>query len=90
MKIVILGSCRYGPYTILAVPDPIPGLHNTEEGYRVAAKKFYPAIEQADEVWVYAPDSIGEHTQRDIDFAFSKGKKVRVIWGEMQKKKRRR
>ena len=75
-KIVILGSCRYGPYTILAVPDPIPGLHNTEEGYRKAAEKFYPAIDQADEVWVYAPDGVGEHTGRDLEYAKKLGKKI--------------
>jgi hypothetical protein len=84
MKIVILGSCRFGPYEILAVPDPIPGLHNTEEGYRKAAEKFYPAIEQADVVWVYAPDGAGEHTSRDIAYARKMGKKIMWLMEEQK------
>jgi hypothetical protein len=78
-KIVILGSCRFEPYEILAVPNKIPNAWNTEEGYKKASDKFYPAIEKADEIWVYAPDGIGEHTQRDINFAISKGKTIRII-----------
>jgi len=78
-KIVILGSCRYEPYEILAVPNKIPGAWNTEKGYRKAAEKFYPAIDKADEVWVYAPDGVGEHTARDIQYALSKGKKIREV-----------
>jgi hypothetical protein len=78
-KIVILGSCRFEPYTFLAVPNKIPGLWNTEEGYKKAAEKFYPAMDQADEVWIYAPDGVGEHTQRDIDYALSIGKEVKVL-----------
>jgi hypothetical protein len=74
-KIVVLGSCRHGPYIVLAVPNPIPGLYNTEEGYQEACKTFYPAIDKADVVLVYNPErTIGEHTQRDIDYACSKGK----------------
>jgi hypothetical protein len=75
-KIVVLGSCRFAPYTILAVPDPIPGAHNTEAGYEIAAAKFYPAIGECDEVWVNAPDGIGEHTGRDILYALGRGKPV--------------
>lgn len=76
-KIVIVGSCKFAPYSILAVPDPIPNLHNTEEGYKMASKKFYPVIRKCDCCLVYAPDrKIGEHTQRDIDYARSQGKKV--------------
>ena len=78
-KIVILGSCRFSPYIFLAVPEPIPGLHNTEEGYQTASKKFYPAINEADEIWVYAPDGIGEHTGRDLEYALSKKKIIRII-----------
>jgi len=81
MKIVILGSCRFAPYQILALPDPIPNAWNTEEGYQIACKKFYPAIDEADEVWVYAPERIGEHTFRDIQYALSKGKIVRFLRG---------
>ena len=79
MKIVILGSCRFSPYEILAVPDPIPGAHNTERGYQIAFKRFKPAIDQADEVWVYAPHGIGEHTLRDMNYALSRSKVVRII-----------
>lgn len=78
-KIVILGSCRYVPYEMLAVPNKIPNAWNTEEGYQIASKKFYPAIEKADLILVYAPDGIGEHTQRDIDYAKKKGKKIVMI-----------
>jgi hypothetical protein len=79
MKVVILGSCRFAPYEIIAVPDPIPNAHNTEKGYAIAFKKFKPAIDQADEVWVYAPDGIGEHTRRDLNYALSQDKTVRII-----------
>lgn len=79
MKIVILGSCRFEPYEILAVPNKIPNAWNTEKGYQIATKKFYPAIEKADIVIVYAPDGIGEHTKRDMKYAESLGKKIVVI-----------
>jgi hypothetical protein len=80
VKIVILGSCRHAPYEILAAPDPLPGCGNDEAGYREACKKFYPAIDKADLVLVYAPDGrIGEHTVRDMDYAISKQKNVSVI-----------
>ena len=77
VKIVILGSCRFEPYEILAVPKRNE-LGDTEEGYQLATKKFYPAIDKADVVFVYAPDGIGPHTKRDIDYAISKGKPVAV------------
>jgi hypothetical protein len=82
-KIVILGSCRFDPYEILAVPNKIPNAWNTEKGYKIAAKKFHPAIEKADCVIVYDPDGIGEHTQRDIDYAKSHGKEVIYLYGSM-------
>lgn len=75
-KIVILGSCRFEPYEILAVPNKIPNAWNTEEGYQIACKIFHPAIEQADVVLVYAPDGVGIHTQRDINYAREKGKTI--------------
>jgi len=79
-KIVILGSCRYEPYEILFVPKKIPGLWNTEEGYKKASERCYPAIDQADEVWVYVPDGrIGEHTKRDIEYALKRKKTIRII-----------
>ena len=78
-KIVILGSCKYGPYEILAVPNKIPGAWNTEKGYQIAAKKFYPAIKEADMILVYAPDGIGEHTGRDIAEARRQGKEIYII-----------
>lgn len=71
VKIVILGSCRFEPYEILFVPKKVKGKWNTEEGYKMASKKCYKAIEEADEIWVYVPDGIGGHTQRDINFALS-------------------
>lgn len=82
VKIVILGSCRFDPYEILAVPNKIPGAWNTEQGYQTAAKTFYPAIEQADVVFVYAPDGIGEHTARDIAHAAKHGKPIVIYCKE--------
>jgi len=84
-KFVILGSCRFAPYEILVVPEPIPTLHNTEEGYKIASQKFYPAIDQADVIIVYAPDGIGEHTHRDIKYAQQKGKRVFMLHPLMTK-----
>lgn len=75
-KIVILGSCRFEPYEILAVPNKIPGAPNTDEGYKVAIQTFYPAMDEADIVLVYAPDGVGIHTQRDINYAREKGKTI--------------
>ncbi len=73
---VMLGSCRFEPYNFLAVPNMIPGAWNTDAGYAIAAKVFYPAMDKADVIIVYAPDGIGKHTQLDIDYARSIGKKV--------------
>jgi hypothetical protein len=78
-KIVVLGSCKHEPYEVLAMPNKIPNAWNTEKGYKVACKKFYPAIKQADIIIVYAPNGIGEHTQRDIDFAKSQGKPIFIV-----------
>ena len=76
---VILGSCRFEPYEILAVPNKIPNAWNTEKGYRKAFEIFKPAIDGADLVIVYAPDGIGEHTQRDIDYARKQGKPIFLV-----------
>lgn len=78
-KFVILGSCRFAPYEFLAVPNPIPGAWNTEEGYKKASEIFYPAIAQADAVLVYAPDGIGEHTARDILEAVNQKKEIFLV-----------
>lgn len=78
VKIVILGSCRFEPYEILAVPKKNPKW-NTEEGYEMSTEKFYPAIDEADIVLVYAPDGIGEHTGRDIEYAKRQNKSIFVI-----------
>lgn len=75
-KFVLLGSCRFDPYEMLAVPNKIPGAWNTEEGYKIAAQKFYPAMDEADVIVVFAPDGIGRHTQMDIDYARKIGKIV--------------
>ena len=76
VKIVFLGSCRFSPYEILAVPDPIPGAWNTDEGYEIAFKVFKPAIENADVVIVHNPDGVGEHTGRDLNYAKSLNKHI--------------
>lgn len=78
-KIVILGSCRFEPYEVIAKPEKVEGKWNTEEGYQKATEKFYPAMQESDLILVYAPDGIGEHTKRDIDYANSIGKKVHVL-----------
>lgn len=78
-KFVILGSCRFEPYEILAMPKKIPNAWNTEEGYKIAFKIFKPAIEEADVVIVYAPDGIGEHTAKDLEYAKKMKKKIVVI-----------
>jgi len=83
-KIVILGSCRFEPYVILAAPKKVKGKWNTEEGYEIATQKFYPAIDKCDLVIVYAPDGIGEHTKRDIEYAKKQNKKVIIIDGDDQ------
>jgi hypothetical protein len=80
-KVVVLGSCRFQPYEFLAVPQKNEKW-NTEEGYKLATKKFYPAIRKADEVWVYAPegwDKLGEHTKRDLAFTADRGKPIFII-----------
>jgi len=63
-------------------PSDIPPVPNNEEGYKTAAKTFYPAIAEADVVIAYVPDGIGEHTRRDIQFAESLGKKIVLIEAE--------
>ena len=78
-KVVILGSCKFEPYEILAVPNKIPNAWNTDKGYEMACKIFHPAMDEADIILVYAPDGIGEHTMKDIDYAHSIGKKVYLL-----------
>ena len=78
-KFVILGSCRFEPYEILAVPNKIQNAWNTDKGYEIASKIFYPAMDEADVILVYAPDGIGKHTRLDIDYAKSIGKKVFLL-----------
>ena len=78
-KITVLGSCRFEPYEFLAVPNRVKGGTNDDLGYAKAAEIFYPAMEESDEVWVYCPDGIGEHTARDIEYAKQQGKIIRFI-----------
>jgi len=69
-KIAILGSCKYEPYEVILVPKKISD--NTEEGYKIA-------IDKADEVWVYIPEGMGEHTTRDFEYALSKNKRIFLV-----------
>ena len=78
-KFVFLGSCRHEPYKILATPKKVQGKWNTEEGYQKASEIFYPSIDEADVVIVFAPDGIGEHTWRDMKYAREQGKKIVII-----------
>jgi hypothetical protein len=87
MKIVILGSCKNGPYDIILVPKKEidnngKSLWNTEKGYQQAFKKFSKAIKEADEVWVYLGDHVGEHTLRDYEYAKKLGKTIKIITEE--------
>ncbi len=76
VKIVLLGSCRFSPYEILAKPDPLNPAYtveehhvfNNEEEYLNACKIFYPAMDDSELIIVYAPDGIGEHTMRDLNY----------------------
>ena len=81
-KIVIVGSCKHAPYIVIQAPNPFNWeLYKAdhEKAYEEACKINYPKIQEADEVWVYAPNGIGEHTRRDIEFAQSQGKNVLVL-----------
>lgn len=80
-KIVILGSCRFEPYEITFVPEKIEEkeLYNTEEGYKLASDKCYPAIDKADLVLVYIPDGMGEHTHRDMEYTKKKEKNIWIL-----------
>jgi hypothetical protein len=59
--------------------DPKLYKENHEKAYLEACKKVFPLIDSCDEVWVYAPDGIGEHTRRDIQYARKQGKTVKFI-----------
>jgi len=84
-KIVIVGSCRFAPYQILITPSPwnshIKKLMKIdhEKAAKLAERRFHPAIRECDEVWVYAPDGIGQHTQRDVNYARKHAKKIFVL-----------
>ena len=81
-KFVILGSCRHEPYEILQMPNPFDRklyVEDHEKAYEEACKRFYPAIDEADVVIVYAPNGVGEHTKQDIEYAKSRGKPVILI-----------
>ena len=81
-KIVILGSCSFQPYIILALPNKLnPELYKRdhEAAYKEACEVFYPAIDECDEVWIYAPEGFGKYTLRDVEYARKKGKKIFVL-----------
>ena len=87
VKITILGSCRFEPYEILAMPNKLDAElyeRDHEGAYDDAFEKvFKKAIDESDVIFVYAPDGIGEHTDRDIQYAIQKGKPI-VIYGDMR------
>lgn len=77
-NIVILGSMKkWGKYKVLS-PHPIDSkLYQTdhEAAYKLAQAVFYPAIEEADVVLVYAPDGVIDgHTKQDVDYTIGIGK----------------
>lgn len=91
MRVVVLGSCRFAPYQITApatisiidqrqaVAYKLRVLGKQKLSQKLAAPIFHSDIDACDEVWVYAPDGIGEHTQQDLDYAKSKGRTIRFI-----------
>lgn len=38
------------------------------------------SVDEADEVWVYIPDGLGEHTARDVAYASKIGKPIKLIF----------
>ena len=83
-KFVVLGSCLYEPYVVLAMPNKLdPELYDSdhEKAYEEACKVFYPAIDEADFVIVYAPDGLKDHphTRKDIEYAEKQGKNIIIV-----------
>ena len=81
-KIVIVGSTRFEPYTLLIAPHKLPNYSNDERSYQAAFQidgGYKQSIEACDLVIIYAPDGIGEHTQKDIDYAHRCEKPVYVL-----------
>ncbi len=78
VKITILGSCRFEPYEILAIPKANE-FHNTEKGYLIAFEKFKKAMDESDLIICYVPDGIGEHTRRDLEYARTTDATVIVV-----------
>ena len=78
-KIVIIGSLDEGEYEVL-YPQIFSEEYHTdhEKGYEIACETFYPAIEAADAVIVYAPNGLKRngHTLRDLRYAISHDKIV--------------
>jgi hypothetical protein len=80
--IVVLGSCKFEPYKVLMVPNKMESKlydEDHEKAYHEACKIFYPAIKKTDEVWIYIPDGLGEHTRKDLEFARAERKKTFVL-----------
>lgn len=72
-NIVIVGTLSEGDYKV-TYPIHLSENYHNETGYQEACKKFYPAIDEADIVVVWGIP--GLHTQRDIGYARSRGKKI--------------
>jgi hypothetical protein len=72
-NIVIVGTLSEGDYKV-TYPIRLSEDYHNEKGYQEACKKFYPAIDEADIVVVWGIP--GHHTQRDINYAKSKGKNI--------------
>lgn len=92
-KFVVLGSCRYEPYEVLAMPNKLDAeLYEIdhEKAYEEACEVFFPAIRQSDFVIVYAPNGIGKHTRRDMDYAKKCGKPIIVVSKEQSVDKHRK
>ena len=79
-NIVILGSLSLGEYKVLA-PHIMSEEYYTdhEMGYKKACEVFYPAIDEADVVFVFAPKGMGKHTKADLQYAIDQGKEYIIF-----------
>ena len=81
VKITIIGSTRFGPYEILAMPEKLEGEDHDKNARIAFETKFKKAIEESDQVIVYCPDGIGKHTKIDADYAIQLGVPVSFVHG---------
>ena len=69
----MLGSLRFEPYEVLFVPITNP------KGYQDAFENCKKAMDGSDLIICYAPDGIGEHTGRDLEYAKTTKAKIVIV-----------